>query len=104
MLDVEIRHGMVKESDVKWVTQHLVTFYQTLVPIPLATENHMHQLREDLQSTQQELTHSADGLPGNLVQSLISQLLSYSTPVVFRSVTYGIRRSHPTGKDCRRPW
>ncbi len=77
MLDVAIKKGTVKGTDLIQVVQQLVHFYRTLPPVNLSAADYLFTLKSDLQTTLQELTLYANGLPGDLVNYLITELLAF---------------------------
>ncbi|MDJ0591654.1 MAG: hypothetical protein QNJ72_16930 [Pleurocapsa sp. MO_226.B13] len=77
MLDVAIKEGTVEEKDLIRVVQHLVHFYRTLPPVNLSTADYLLTIESALQTTLQELTLHANGLPGDLVDYLIAELLAF---------------------------
>ncbi len=87
MLDVAIKQGTVKARDITQVVQQLVHFYQTLPPVTLSAVDYRCQLKSDLQTTLQDLTAHANGLPGNLVSHLLGELISFlqAEPQLFDS-------------------
>ena len=77
MLDIAIKQETVKETDLTRVVQQLVHFYQTLSPITLSAAEYRCRLKSDLETTLQDLTYYANGLPGDLVSHLITQLMAF---------------------------
>ena len=77
MLDVAIKEGTIEEKDLERVVQHLVHFYRTLPPANLSATDYLFKIESALQTTLQELTLHANGLPGDLVDYLIAELLAF---------------------------
>ena len=77
MLDVVIKEGTVEDKDLIRVVQHLVHFYWSLAPVNLSTADYLLTIESELQTTLQELTLHANGLPGDLVDYLIGELLAF---------------------------
>ncbi len=77
MLDVAIKQGTVESTDLNRVGQHLVHFYQNLPPANLSAADYLLTVKLELQKTLQELTLHANGLPGDLVSYLITELLAF---------------------------
>ncbi len=77
MLDVAIKQGTVESTDLTRIVGHLVHFYQTLPPVNLSAANYLLRLKLELQRTLQELTLYVNGLPGDLVSYVITELLAF---------------------------
>ena len=77
MLDMSIKQETVEEADLERVVQHLVHFYRTLPFVNLSAADYLFKLKSNLQMILQELTLYANGLPGNLVSYLITELISF---------------------------
>lgn len=77
MLDVAIKEGTVEEKDLIRVVQHLVHFYRILPPVNLTAVDYLLTIESELQTTLQELILNANGLPGDLVDYLITELLAF---------------------------
>ena len=77
MLDVAIKKGTVEGKDLIRVVQQLVHFYRTLPPVNLSAADYLLRLKSDLQTTLQSLTLDANGLPGDSISYLITELLAF---------------------------
>ena len=77
MLDMSIKQETVEETDLERVIQHLVHFYRTLTPVRLSATDYLFKLKSNLQTTLQELTLDANGLPGDSSGYLITELIAF---------------------------
>ncbi len=77
MLDVAIQKGTVAEIDLTLIVRHLVHFYRRLPPVDWSVADYLFRLESALQRTLVELTLYGNGLPGDLVSYLITELLAF---------------------------
>lgn len=72
MLDASIRTHTVRPEDVQRVSDQLNTFYRTLRPIPMESDEYLERFIRDIQNTLTVLSHPDYGLPLRLVEHLAS--------------------------------
>lgn len=93
MLDYAIRHGTVRDDEIRRLALRLAEFYAASAPIRMGPDEYRQRFEADIRATRQELLLPRYGLPPELTERIAAAQLRFLTrhPALFDQRVYDER-------------